>query len=176
MVKKWLTKKVFPIWGEGYSIQSNSQRSSERLLFRAFFESISKNFGIRGESGIMKKLPIKKTQWKKHYKKDQITANRIAFFFFYEEGTVWPRNVYNLLSKSDSRGQIPGAIPLFLLRKNINNTVIRFPVVWSFLLCFWHCLILIGNFVMVDSPRSPISSGIDLMKPLCFFWTELNWT
>ena len=41
------------------------------------------------------------------------------------------------------------------------NTVIRFAVAWYFILCFCHCLFLIGNFVRVDSPRFPRSSGID---------------
>ena len=52
----------------------------------------------------------------------------------------------------------------FLLRKKKN--VIRFAVVWSFWMGFCHCLFLIGNFVMVDSPRFPKSSGIDSKKAL----------
>ena len=51
------------------------------------------------------------------------------------------------------------------------NTVIRFAVLWSFLLvwCFCHCLFLIGNLVMVESPRFPKSSGIDPKKGLQYF-------
>ena len=61
------------------------------------------------------------------------------------------------------------AIPRFLLRKK-KNTVIRFAVVWSFWWCFCHCLFLIGNFFMVDSPRFPKSSGIDPKKLVKFAW------
>ena len=63
-------------------------------------------------------------------------------------------------------GKIPVAIPRFLRRekKTKQNNVIRFAVVWSYLCFFWHCLVLIVNFVMVDSPRFPKSSGIDPKK------------
>ena len=61
------------------------------------------------------------------------------------------------------------ATPRFLLRnknKKQKNAVIRFAVAWSFLRCFCHRLFLIGNFVLVDSPRFPKSSGMDPKKAL----------
>ena len=68
------------------------------------------------------------------------------------------------------RGQIPVAIVRFLLRKKKTHThththrrSIHRGVVLG---CFCHCLFLIGNLVMVESPRYPKSSGIDSMKAL----------
>ena len=79
---------------------------------------------------------------------------------------ILPRELYHLVSKANSRGKIPVAIARFLLPKN-KNAVIRFAVVWPSLWHFWHCLFLtFGNFVMVDSPRFPESSGIDPKKAL----------
>ena len=126
------------------------------------------DFGNRGESTITK-LPMRNKQWQKHRKKDQTTANRmtVCFLFFHEVRTaVWPREFYhgNLLLKQS--GKIPVAIPRFLLIKTHTHTFIRFAVVSSFLWCFCHCLFLIGNFAMVDSPRFPKSSGIDSKKAL----------
>ena len=120
---------------------------------------------------------MRNKQWQKHRKKDQTTANQMTVYvcFFNEVGTaVWPREFYhgNFLlcfkskfSKANSRGKIPVVIPRFLLRKK-KNTVNRFAVVWSLVWCFCYCLFLIGNFVMVDSPRFPKSSGIDPKKAL----------
>ena len=85
---------------------------------------------------------------------------------FYELGTaVRPREFYHFVSKAKSRRKIPVAIPRFLIRRK-KKIVIRFSVVWFFLWCFCHCLFLIGNFVMIDSPRFPKSSGIDPKKAL----------
>ena len=137
-------------------------------FFRAFFESTLEDFGNRGESTITK-LPMRKKQWQKHHKKDQTMANRTVFFF-YEVGTaVWPREFYHGNLKQS--GKIPVTIPRFLLLKK-KNTVIRFAVVWSFL-CFCHCIFLIGNFVMVDSPRFTKSSAIDPKKALFFLGYDI---
>ena len=62
---------------------------------------------------------------------DQTTANRTAvflFFFYIVVGTaVWSREFYHFVSKANSRGKTPVAIPRFLLcKKNKKNTVIRF--------------------------------------------------
>ena len=138
-----------------------------RSFSRAFFGSIPEDFGNRGESTITK-LPTRNKQWQKHHKKDQTTANRMTVFFFYEVGTaVWPREFYhgNLLSKQS--GKTPVAIPRFLLCKNNNkhrHSIRRGLVLW----CFCHCLFLIGNLVMVDSPRFPKSSAINPKKALIF--------
>ena len=88
-------------------------------IFRAaFFGSIPEDFGNRGESTITK-LPMRKKQWQKHREKDQTTANRMTVFcfVFFEVGTaVWPREFCHFVSKANSRGKIPVAIPRFLLR------------------------------------------------------------
>ena len=64
------------------------------------------------------------------------------------------------------------AIPRFLLRKNKRrrNLIGRGLVLW----CLCHCLFLIGNVVMVDSPRFPKSSGIDPKTALEFFPTAFS--
>ena len=104
---------------------------------------------------------MRNKQWQKHHKKDQTTANRMTVFFFYEVqvGTaVWSREFY--------RGKIPVAIPRFLPRKQKKTPSFDSPWFGLSLWRFCHCLFLIGNFVMVDSPRFPKSSGIDPEKAL----------
>ena len=137
-------------------------------MIRAFFGSIPKDFGNRGESTITK-LPIRNKQWQKHQKKDQSTANRMTVFFLFfilRRTAAWARELYqgNLFLKQS--GKIPVAMPRFLLRKKKKKNVSRFAMLWSFFWCFCHCLFLIGNFVMVDSPRFPKSLGIDPKKAL----------
>ena len=95
---------------------------------------------------------VRSSQWKKHHKKDQSTA-------------VWPREFYHRNLLLNQRCKIPLAIPRFLIGKK-TNTVVPSAVVWSSLWCFRHRLLLIGNFVVVDSPRFPKSSGIDPKKAL----------
>ena len=40
--------------------------------------------------------------------------------------------------------------------------------------CFCHCLFLIGNFFMVDSPRFPKSSGIDAKEALIITYVSVS--
>ena len=76
----------------------------------------------------------------------------------------------NLLLKQS--GKIPVAIPRFLpsKQKKKHGYSIRRGLV--FLWCFCHFLFLNGNFVMVDSPRFPKSSGIDPKKALVLTTAE----
>ena len=50
----------------------------------------------------------------------------------------------------------------FIKEKKHRHSIRRGLVLW----CFCHCLVLIGNFAMVDSLRSPKSLGIDPKKTL----------
>ena len=118
---------------------------------------------------------MRNKQWQKHHKKDQTTANRITMFcfVFYEVGTaVWPREFYHgnlLLKQSDKK--VPEAIPWFLRgKKTKHRRSIRRGLV--FLMVTLPLFIShVGNFVMVDSPRFPKSSGID-PKKACLLYTS----
>ena len=156
---------IYQISGGGCTINMPNVIWKEN---RAFFGSIPEDFGSRGESTITK-LPMRSKQWQSTVSKTKPRRIewRCFFLFFYEVGA---REFYHFVSKAKSRGKIRVAIPRFLLR-NIKNAGIRFAVVWSFLWCFCHCLFLIDNFIMVDSPRFPISSGIDPKKP----WNIYSW-
>ena len=114
---------------------------------------------------------MRNKEWIKHHKKDKTTANRMTVFLFL---------------RSRNRGMATGNLPLCFKKQ---TSVVKFP--WPFrgsclvkknththtpsldsswfgrcLWCFCHCLFLIGNFAMVDSPRFPKSSGIDPKKAL----------
>ena len=87
-------------------------------FFRAFFGSIPEDFGNRGESTITK-LPMRTKQMAKAPRPNHAESSK---FFFQEIGSaVWPREFYHFLSKENSRGKIPVAISLFLLRKKRNR-------------------------------------------------------
>ena len=94
-------------------------------------------------------------QWQKHHKKDQTTANRMTEFF-YQLGTAeWPRN---------KAVKLPWPYSGSYFVKKKHRRSIRRGLVFLMVLC--HCLFPIGNFVMVDSPRFPKSSGIGPKKAL----------
>ena len=64
------------------------------------------------------KIPMRNKQWRKHHGKDLTTANRMRCFFFFEAGNaVWPREFHHFVSRANSHGKIPVAIPRFLSRK-----------------------------------------------------------
>ena len=116
------------------------------------------------------RLSMRNKQWQKHHEKDQTTANRTTVIFFLSRNRgmatgILPREFLlkqlGILRLKQS-GKITVAIPRLLLRKK--KIAIRFAVVWSFFWCFCYCLFLIGNFVIVDSPRFPKYSGIDPKK------------
>ena len=128
---------------------------------RVFFGSIPEDFGNRGESTITK-LPVRIKERQKHHNNKTRRVEWRCFDFF-----------LRIRNRGMATGILPRELafetkPRFLLRKKIHITVIRFTVVWSFLWSFCHCLFLIGNFVMVDSPWFPKSSGIDPKKTLEF--------
>ena len=87
-----------------------------------YFQGLRANFRIVRESRSMNhtKLP---TLWgvhngRKHHKKDQNTANRMANVFCYAVGTaVWPLEFYHRNLLLNQRCKIPLAIPRFLIGK-----------------------------------------------------------
>ena len=83
-------------------------------------------------------------------------GSAVFFVFFYEVGTaLWPREFYHFVSKANSRGKIPVAIPRFLLPKKKKH---RHSIRRGLLLCMvlWPLFIPhFGIFVMVNSPRFP---------------------
>ena len=129
----------------------------QSINIRAFFGSIPKHFGNRGESTVTK-LPMRKKQWQKRHTKDQTTANLMTVcVFFYEVGTtVWPREFYHL---KNSGGKIPVAIPRLLLRKKTKKTP-SFDSPSFVLWCFPHCLFLIGNVVSKANSRGKIPVAV----------------